>query len=37
MVIVEGAGHAVHKERPAEVAAVANDFLGAVVSGRPSV
>jgi pimeloyl-ACP methyl ester carboxylesterase len=37
LVIVEGAGHAVHKERPAEVAAVANDFLGAVVSGRPSV
>jgi pimeloyl-ACP methyl ester carboxylesterase len=30
MVMIEGARHAVHKERPAEVATVVSDFLGAV-------
>jgi pimeloyl-ACP methyl ester carboxylesterase len=29
LVVVAGAGHAVHKERPAEVVAAVSDFLGA--------
>src|SRR5215217_505692 len=33
--LIEGAGHAVHLERPAELAALIEEFLDATVPGRP--
>ena len=34
--LVEGAGHAVHLERPAELAALVEAFLDATLPGRPA-
>jgi 2-succinyl-6-hydroxy-2,4-cyclohexadiene-1-carboxylate synthase len=36
VVLVPGAGHAVHLERPAEVAALVGEFLTATLGGRPA-
>lgn len=36
VVLVPGAGHAVHLERPAELAALVGEFLTATLGGRPA-